>query len=163
MNSRTLPSQLQARRFSTSQAAAKILGIDLQRIEASTPAELTAAFAEIQASSTEALLTQSDAFFGDESGRILAFAAARRLPIITESFTFGRPSRGFLMAYGADAYDNIRRGASYVDRILKGAKPADLPVQFPTKFLLTINLSTAKALGLTIPHSILLRADEVIE
>ena len=163
MNSRNFPSQLQARRFPTSQAAAKILGIDLQRIEASTPAELTAAFAEIQASSTEALLTQNDAFFGDESGRILAFAAARRLPIITESLNFGRPSRGFLMAYGADQQDNIRRGASYVDRILKGAKPADLPVQFPTKFLLTINLSTAKALGLTIPHSILLRADEVIE
>ena len=160
MNPIAFKSQLEAQ-FANAEAAAKILGITLQRVDATTPAELTAAFAQIETSSTEALMMQSSPMFGREMLRIVDFAAARRLPIVSDSNSSRAP--GVLIVYGADLVDLPRRGASYVDRILKGAKPADLPVQFPTKFLLTINLSTAKALGLTIPHAILLRADEVIE
>ena len=87
--------------------------------------------------------------------------ARYRLPAVFPAGNFLKD--GGLLSYGADPIEQFRQGASYVDRILKGAKPAELPVQFPTKYLLAINLKTAKALGLTIPASVLLRADEVIE
>jgi len=92
---------------------------------------------------------------------IIARAAGNRLPSVYPFGFFVRD--GGLMSYGVDATDRYRQAASYVDRVLKGAKPSDLPVQMPTKFELTINLKTAKALGLTIPQSLLLRADEVIQ
>jgi putative ABC transport system substrate-binding protein len=92
---------------------------------------------------------------------IVALGAKHRLPAIyTYSFW---AARGGLMSYGIDSIDQYQRAASYVDRILRGEKPADLPVQFPTKFELVINLKTAKALGLTVPPTLLVRADEVIE
>ena len=91
---------------------------------------------------------------------ILATARAH-VPAISWQFEFARD--GGLLSYGADLLDPLRRAASYVDRILRGAKPAELPVQLPTKFEMVVNLKTAKALGLTVPQSILLRADEVIE
>ena len=100
----------------------------------------------------------ADAMFGREYECIFAFTAARRLPILHAA-----RRTGVLIAYGFDRFEMARLAASYVDRILKGAKPGDLPVQLPTKYLLTVNLGTAKALGLTIPYSILSRADEVIE
>jgi putative ABC transport system substrate-binding protein len=92
---------------------------------------------------------------------ILELAHGKRIPVISQFREF--VEAGGLMAYGPSLREMYRRAATYVDRILKGAKPADLPVQQPTKFELVINLKTAKALGLTIPQSILLRADQVIE
>jgi putative ABC transport system substrate-binding protein len=94
-------------------------------------------------------------------GRICAFASERRLPAVSTEKLFA--AAGCLMSYGEDQLDMHRQGAGYVDRILKGAKPAELPVQQPVKFQLVINLKTAKALGLTLPNTILALADEVIE
>jgi putative ABC transport system substrate-binding protein len=92
---------------------------------------------------------------------IISAAARNSVPAVYSHSAFVRD--GGLLSYGADAVDNFRRAAIYVDRILRGEKPGDLPVQFPTKFEMAVNLKTAKALGLAIPPSILLRADEVIE
>ena len=92
---------------------------------------------------------------------IISAAARHNVPAVYYSSDFARD--GGLLSYGPDPVDIIRRAASYVDRILRGAKPGDLPVQFPTKYEMIVNLKTAKALGLTVPQSILLRADEVIE
>jgi putative tryptophan/tyrosine transport system substrate-binding protein len=148
-------------RFANAEAAAKTLGIALRRLDAATPAELTAALATIEGSSGEALLVQNDPMLGTERPRILDFAVAHRLPTVFE--TKFSVADGALLSYGPDLFENARLAAGYVDKILKGAKPADLPVQQPTKFELVINLKTAKALGLTVPRSILARADEVIE
>ena len=92
---------------------------------------------------------------------IISAAARNNVPAVYNQSKY--PRDGGLLSYGPDPVDNFRRGATYVDRILRGAKPGDLPVQFPTKFEMAVNLKTAKALGLTVPQSILLRADEVIE
>jgi putative ABC transport system substrate-binding protein len=149
-------------RFDHAEAAATTLGIALQRVAATTPAELTAALAAIQASSSEALLVQNDPMLtGTEFSRVSDFAVAHRLPIVLE----GRynVAVGGLLSYGFDSLENARLAAGYVAKILKGAKPAELPVQQPTRFELVINLKTAKAIGLTIPPAILDLADEVIE
>jgi putative ABC transport system substrate-binding protein len=149
-------------RFAGAEAAANSLGIALRRVAAATPAELTAAFAEIEKASSEALLVQNDPMLnGTEFPRILDFAFAHRLPTVFE--WSGSARLGGLFGYGPDLIENARLAAGYVAKILKGAKPADLPVQQPTKFELIINLKTAHALGLTVPPSILARADEVIE
>jgi putative ABC transport system substrate-binding protein len=108
-----------------------------------------------------ALIVAIDTFTNINRELIIALAAHHRLPAIYGLRPF--PVGGGLMSYGPDAIDTVQRAAGYVDRILRGEKPADLPVQFPTKFEFVINLKTAKALGLAIPPSILLRADEVIE
>jgi putative ABC transport system substrate-binding protein len=92
---------------------------------------------------------------------IISAAARNNVPAVYWSSAFARD--GGLLSYGLDVVDNFRRAATYVDRILRGAKPGDLPVQFPVKYEMIVNLKTAKALGLTVPQSILLRADEVIE
>src|SRR5262249_3560265 len=102
-----------------------------------------------------------DALFLDQRTRIVELAARRRLPSLFGLIDF--VEAGGLMSYGANDIERFRRVASFVDRILKGAKPGDLPVEQPTKFELVINLKTAKALGLTIPQSLLIRADQVIE
>jgi putative ABC transport system substrate-binding protein len=148
-------------RFAGAEAAAKSLGIALRRVDATTPAELTAALAAIQASASEALLIQNDPMLGIERSRILDFAIATRLPTVFEGI-FSFPL-GVLISYGPDLSENARLAAGYVAKILKGAKPADLPVQQPTKFQLVINLKTAQAIGLTIPPTVLDLADEVIE
>jgi putative tryptophan/tyrosine transport system substrate-binding protein len=150
-----------AERFAIAAAAAKTLGIALRRLDASTPAELDAALATIDASDG-ALLVRSDPLLtGTEGARVRDFAIAHQLPAIFGSKV--NAVRGGLLSYGPDLNQNYRGAASYVDKILRGAKPADLPVQQPTKFELVINLKTAKALGLTVPQSLLARADEVIE
>jgi len=149
-------------RFAGAEAAAKSLGIALRRVAATTPAELTAAFAEIEESSSEALLVQNDPMLGGtEFPRILDFAVAHRLPTVFEAITYVR--FGVLLSYGPDLIENARLAAGYVVKILRGAKPDDLPVQQPAKFRLVINLQTAQAIGLTIPPAILDLADEVIE
>jgi ABC-type uncharacterized transport system substrate-binding protein len=149
-------------RFAGAEAAAKSLGIALRRVNVATPAELTAALAAIQPSSSEALLIQNDPMLsGTEQSRIVDFAVAHRLPAVFESIRGARV--GGLFGYGPDLIENRRLAAGYVAKILRGAKPADLPVQQPTKFQLVINLKTAQAIGLTIPPAILDLADEIIE
>jgi putative tryptophan/tyrosine transport system substrate-binding protein len=107
------------------------------------------------------LAVQPDVFMATHRAPIILAAARNNVPAVYWQSAFARD--GGLLSYGVDLVDNWRRAASYVDRILRGARPGDLPVQFPTKFEMVVNLKTAKALGLTVPQSILLRADEVIE
>jgi putative tryptophan/tyrosine transport system substrate-binding protein len=149
-------------RFGGAEVAANSLGIALQRVDATTSSDLTAAFAAIEEASNQALLIQNDPMLtGTELPRILDFALAHRVPTVFEAgFTV---PLGVLLSYGPDLIENARLAAGYVAKVLKGAKPADLPVQQPTKFLLKVNLETAKAIGLTIPPAILDLADEVIE
>jgi putative ABC transport system substrate-binding protein len=107
------------------------------------------------------LVAWSDAFTGAHRASIISAAARNKVPAIYPLSYFARD--GGLLSYGPDSADTLRHAANYVDRILRGEKPGDLPVQFPTKFEMVLNLKTAKALGLTVPQSILLRADEVIQ
>jgi putative ABC transport system substrate-binding protein len=141
--------------------AARSLGVQLQILEARGPNEFDGAFAAMTTERVGALLVMLDAMFSLHRTRLADLAARSRLPAAYGS----RESveAGGLMSYGPSQRDLFRRSATYVDKILKGAKPADLPVEQPTKFELVINLKTAKALGLTIPQSVLGRADEVIQ
>jgi putative ABC transport system substrate-binding protein len=141
--------------------AAQALGLRLQLVEARGPSEIDRAFAAMTRERAEAVLVLVDAMFGAQRERIAGLAAKSRLPAV--SGIARHAEAGDLMAYGANRVDVYRRAAMYVDKILKGAKPGDLPIERPTKFELVINLKTAKALGLTIPPSLLLRADQVIE
>jgi putative ABC transport system substrate-binding protein len=151
-----------AQRVAHAQAVAKTLGIALRRLDAATLAELIAALTTIDARSGEALLVPNDPLLtGSEGPRICDFALAHRLPSIFDSRR--NVVAGALLSYGPDLNENYRLAAGYVDKILRGAKPADLPVQQPAKFELAINLKTAKALGLTVPPRLLAQADEVIE
>jgi putative ABC transport system substrate-binding protein len=141
--------------------AARSLGVELQILEARGPAEFQGAFAAMARERAGALLVFSDGMLLLHRTRIADSAAKSRLPAM-----YGRSEfveAGGLMSYAPSLGDNLRRAASYVDKILKGAKPADLPVEQPIKFDLVLNLKTAKALGLTIPPSILLQANQVIE
>ncbi|HKW90897.1 MAG TPA: ABC transporter substrate-binding protein [Methylomirabilota bacterium] len=137
------------------------LGLDAQWFVAPEPGDITGAFAAMKRARPEALLVLPHPMFWLERRRIVAQAAEIGVPAIYESKDF--VTAGGLMAYGASLTDMARRAAGYVDRIVKGAKPADLPVEQPTKFELVINLRAARALGLTIPPSVLLRADQVVE
>lgn len=142
-------------------AAARSLGVQLQLLEARGPNEFDGAFAAMAKERVGALLVVSDTIFNNHRKRLADLAARSRLPAaygVRESV-----EAGGLMSYGASFLDLYRRSAAYVDKILKGAKPADLPVEQPTKFELVINLRTASALGLTVPPALLARADEVIE
>jgi len=142
-------------------AAARGLGLTLHLAEVRAPAEVEGAFARLAAAHVGAFIVQQDRLFSSNQALVIDAATQHRLPGMYV-FSFYPRSGGF-MSYGANAEDLNRRAADYVDRILKGAKPAELPVERPTRFELVINLKTAKALGLTIPRSFLLRADEVIE
>jgi putative ABC transport system substrate-binding protein len=139
--------------------AAQTLGVQLQVVEASSPNDFDRAFSEIR---TPAALVQFPSpMFYVAHKRLAELTAKHRLPTI---YAFKEAvAAGGLMSYGTSIPDLSRRAATYVDKILKGAKPADLPVEQPTKFEFVINLKTAKALGLTIPPSVLARADEVIQ
>jgi len=141
--------------------AARILEVRLVILNASIPSEIEAAFTALAAQRIGALCVDTDAFFTLHGAEIAALAARYTVPAI---FGFrARVEAGGLMSYGTDISDAYRLAGAYAGRILKGEKPGDLPVQQSTKVELTINLKTAKALGLTFPQSILLRADEVIE
>jgi putative ABC transport system substrate-binding protein len=142
-------------------AAARVLGVQLQVLEARGPDQFEPAFAAMVRGQADALLTFEDSMFWLHRRRLAELEAKHRLPTMHDLREF--VEAGSLMAYGPDLADLFRRAAIYVDKILKGAKPADLPVEQPTKFDLVINLKTAKALGLTIPQSLLLRADQVIQ
>ncbi|WP_454650214.1 ABC transporter substrate-binding protein [Bradyrhizobium liaoningense] len=139
---------------------ARRLGIELLTVEAATAEELDSAFASASAQNADAIIDFGDPLTYVEAPRIIALAAKHRLPA---NYLFRVYANGGLSVYGADTADLFRRAGSFVDRILKGTKPADLPVEQPTKFELIINMKTAKALGLTVPPSLLVRADEVIE
>jgi putative ABC transport system substrate-binding protein len=132
-------------------------------VNASTEPEIKDAFNRAVEQHADALLIHVDALFNDGAGqsRIIALAAQHRLPTMMATATF--PFRGGLISYGADTSELNRQAGVYVARILRGEKPADLPVIQPTKFALRVNLKTANALGLSIPESFLLLADEVIE
>ena len=143
------------------QAAARSLGLQLQSLGVSNPDELQNAFSSMTKARADALVVLSDAMFFGERKRIADLAASNRLPAISWSGEFAKS--GGLMGYGPDVLEISRRAATYVDKILKGAKPADLPIEQPTKFEFAVNLKTARALGLTIPQSLLLRADDVIQ
>jgi len=141
--------------------AAGTLGMQLQLVEVREPNELDHAFSTMARERAEALFQFPSAMLFSERRRIVELAAMHRLPSMFNGREFVQ--LGGLIAYGVSLSDLSRRSATYVDKILKGAKPSDLPVEQPTKFELVVNLKTAKALGLDVPSSILARADEVIE
>ena len=138
-------------------AVAPSLAIELSFVGARTPEEFGPAFSAISRSHAQALYVLDDAQFVVHRRTLLKLASKARLPVIYSQRNF--PDAGALMSYGPSIEDLFRRSAGYVDKILKGAKPGDLPIEQPTKFELVVNLKTAKALGMTIPESILLRAD----
>jgi putative ABC transport system substrate-binding protein len=140
---------------------AAAVGIELQVLEARGPSDFDAAFSAMAQARAGALMILPSPMFYVNYRRLVDLAAKYRLPAM---YVFSEAvEAGGLMCYGANIPDLWRRSAAYVDKILKGAKPSDLPVEQPTKFELVINLKTAKALGLTIPQSLLIRADQLIE
>ena len=143
------------------EAAASQAGLQVQRITARGPADFESAFATVSKERIDGLLIINDPRFVAARNRLAELALRNRVPTMFEEWRF--IEAGGLIAYGPSYPEIFRSAARYVDRILKGAKPADLPVEQPTKFELVINLKTARALGLTIPQSVLLRADQVIQ
>ncbi len=147
--------------MSSVEGAARSLGLQLQVLEARGPGEFDGAFAVMAKERAGALLVTGGPMFFLHRARLADLAVKNRLPSMSTQGQW--VEAGGLMSYGPSFPDLYRRGATYVDKILKGARPADLPIEQPTKFELLVNLKTAKALGLTIPQSLLLRADQVIE
>ena len=143
------------------QEAARMKGLQLRILKAGTESEIDAAFASLVQLQAGALVVDPDALFISRSGQLVALASSHAVPAIYAHRQF--IAAGGLISYGIDDATVSRQAGIYAGRILKGAKPADLPVQQPTTFELVVNLKTAKALGLTVPPSILARADEVIE
>ena len=130
-------------------------------VEAQSPGELVGAFAKMNHASVKALVVETDAMFFSQRTRVVDLAAKHQLPAVYGEREFA--DAGGLMAYATNLPATFRRAASYVDKILKGARPGDLSIEEPTRIDLVINLKAAKALGLTVPQSLLLRADEVIQ
>jgi putative ABC transport system substrate-binding protein len=147
-------------RIKEAETAARILGVRLTVLNASTPSDIEADFATLVGQGIGALIVEGNALFSPDS-QVVALAARHAVPAIYELREF--VEAGGLMSYGASLSDTVRLAGTYVGRILKGEKPADLPVQQATKIELVINLKTAKALGLSVPLTLLGRADEVIE
>lgn len=149
----------QALQLKEAKAAAARLRIELQLVEAKRPDALESAFQTIAAARPDAVLVMGDPMFTTRAEQIAHLALARRLPTVSGFYA----DDGILIAYGSNFEELHRRAAVYVDRILKGAKPADLPVERPTRFELVINVKTAKALGITIPPALASRADRLIQ
>ena len=143
------------------QPAGQLLGLELFPVMVNGPSELDIAFSKIARGSADALIVLSDATLNSVRGEITRLAAEERLPAMYEAREF--VEAGGLVSYGPNISIMTYRAAAYVDKIIKGAKPADLPIEQPTTFELYFNLKTAKALGLTIPPTLLARADEAIE
>ena len=151
----------QASQVRQAESAAKALPVTLQKLEARDPAEIVRAFTAISKEGTKALNVLSDPVFTTQRNQIADLALKHRLPAITGPKEVAEA--GLFMSYGPSFTESYRRAASYVDKILKGAKPADIPVERPTKFEFVINLKTAKQIGLTVPQSVMYRADKVIK
>jgi putative ABC transport system substrate-binding protein len=147
--------------FRVTEEAARSLDLGVARVEAVNPEALDALSPEVIGRTSGAVVVLTDAMFWEHRREIITLVAAARVPALYPEREFA--DDGGLMAYGPSVPDNFRRAASYIDRILKGASPAELPIQEPVKFDFIVNLKTASALGLTIPQLILARADEVIE
>ena len=141
--------------------SAGLLRVRLQRVGVTEPGQIEGAFADSVKEKAHAVLVQDSAMLARYSDRISALALRHRLPAMSQMPRFAE--RGGLLQYGADVFELFRRSATHVDKILKGAKPGDLPVEQPTKVELIVNLKTAKALGVTIPQAIMVRADRVIQ
>jgi putative ABC transport system substrate-binding protein len=143
------------------EAAAQSLNVVPTIASVHSDREIEAAIIALAREPGGGLVVMPDLFMWGHRAAIISAAARNNVPAVY--YLSGFATDGGLLSYGTDEVDNWRRAATYVDRILRGAKPADLPVQFPTKFEMVLNLKTAKALGLAVPPSIFLRADEVIE
>jgi ABC-type uncharacterized transport system substrate-binding protein len=156
-NSTTYPAIV----FKETQDAARMLGIEVQPLEVKGPADFATVFGLARQKRPDAFFTIDDPLTVSQLNQILDFAAANRLPAMYALREY--VAAGGLMAYGASVPDLYHRAATYVDKILRGAKPGELPVEQPTKFELVINLKTAKTLGLIVPQTLLVAADEVIE
>jgi putative ABC transport system substrate-binding protein len=141
--------------------AAGSLGMRVRRFGIREPTELADAFLTMARERTDALLVRPDSLLGVQYGEIARLGAQHRLPTIGSSVQF--VEAGGLFAYGVNVVETYRHAAVFVDKILRGAKAADLPIEQPTKYVLAVNLKTAKAIGVTIPQSLLVRADEVIQ
>ena len=148
-------------RFTETEAASRTLGVRIESVGVQGSDDFENAFASIVKLRPDALIVLADTVTVTHRRRTIDFAVANRLPTIYEMREFA--DDGGLMSYGISMPDHFRHAATYVDRILKGARPAELPVEQPTKFEFVINLKTARALGLTIPQALLLRADQVIQ
>jgi len=146
--------------WSASERAAGSLNIELQKVEVRSSNEFERVFSRIGKGRVDAVVVNQDALF-NANVSLIADIAMRKQPPSSGTRDFAKA--GGVLGYGFNASTNNRRAAHFVDKILKGAKPADLPVEQPTKFELVINLTTAKALGLTIPQSLLVRADKIIQ
>jgi putative ABC transport system substrate-binding protein len=150
-----------ALQWSETERVARSVGVQLQELDVRKPGDLAPAFEAATRRRADALFVVTDAITQAHLGTIIQLAARHRLPAMYSPREF--VEGGGLVSYGVNYADLYRRSAQFVDKIFKGAKPGDLPVEQPTRFELLINLKTAKALGLTIPQSLLLRADEVIQ
>jgi putative ABC transport system substrate-binding protein len=155
------PTQVATSLQTQEDSAARSMGLQLQRVEVREPSDFAGAFSTMAKNGAQALIVANHTLLSIHAAQVVALATQNRLPAIGGQK--GLTRAGLLLTYGPDVSDLQRRSATYVDKILKGAKPADLPVEQPTKFELVINLKTAKALGITIPQTLLLRADQVIE
>jgi putative ABC transport system substrate-binding protein len=156
------PSGASMRFFAQSvDVAARARGMVVRTEEAATGGELASAFGRFGKQGVQAVIVPVNGLFFSQGMQIAQLALAVRLPTVAADRQY--IEAGLLASYGIDQRESYRRGAGYVDRILKGAKPGDLPIEFPTRIELTINLKTAKALGLDLPPSLVTRADEVIE
>jgi putative ABC transport system substrate-binding protein len=147
--------------LTAAQAAARRFGIDLYKIEVTPADDLTTAIRKAMGAGVKSIVMLSSPITSAQTQSVAEFTYQSRLPAISPFRAFA--DRGGLMSYGPDLFDFARRAAGYVDQIINGAKPNDLPIQQPSKFELVINLKAAKRLGLTLPQSLLLRADEVIQ
>ena len=148
-------------RYAQAKSAAPALGVDVRSVEVRNTSDLDVAFDSIAREHPDALLLLADPLTNAQRTRIVDFAVQQRLPAIYESSDFVEV--GGLMSYGPSIADLFRRAATYVDKILRGVKPGDIPIEQPAKFELILNMKTARALGIKFPESILLRADRVIE
>src|SRR5262249_46703924 len=155
------PDRVWRDRLQAAEVAARALGVELHVVEARGPEDFDRAFAEMTRARAGALAVVATPVFDNERRRLVDLAATHRLPAVY-SFRYYVEAGG-LMSYGPRMLDLYRRAATYVDKILKGTKPADLPVEQPMKLELVINLKTAQALGITIPPTLLCQADELIK